>query len=88
MSRNSLYIIVLLFLLVPLAFGCQRKTTGTARAAEFIAGQQAEQQGDLHQAAKHYEKAIQFAEQDGYVSEGLYEDLHRVQAKIAEKYGE
>lgn len=64
------------------------ETHGAARAAHYTVGKQSEENGDLHEAEKHYGKAIEAAEQDGYVSEGVYEDRHRVREKIKQKYGE
>ena len=86
--KSSQASICLLILLAFSALGCNKEPTGAARAAEVIAGKHAEKQGNLHQAEKHYQKALKLAEQEGYASEPYYEDLHRVQLKIAEKYGE
>jgi len=42
---------------------------------------------DLHEAEKYYQKAIEQAEQDGYVEESHHEARHRVREKLNQKYG-
>jgi len=62
------------------------KAETVLRALSSQVGRGAEEKGDLHEAEKHYKKAIQYAEEEGYVSESLHEDLHRVQERLREKY--
>lgn len=83
-----------IFLLTTVLMGCggdapeekHVKIETALRALSSRVGRDAEEKGELHEAEKNYKMAIQYAKEEGYVSESLYEDLHRVQKKLKAKY--
>ena len=93
MARFGLLLCVMVLSLLSL-LGCSRQEerdlrddAGAMRGLAFTLAQQAEERGDLHEAENHYLLAIEWPKKEGYVRESLYEDLHRVQEKLQQKYG-
>ncbi|MBR9803268.1 hypothetical protein GYB59_16965 [bacterium] len=81
-------------LMVTVVAGCggdpqkEKEAAGMMRALAVTSGRDAEENGDLHEAEDWYEKAIEYSKDEGSVDEDRYEDLHRIQQKLNEKYGE
>jgi hypothetical protein len=84
-----LFVFFALFMSIAIV-GCEDKRPKAPQAGDIpcledLAAKAQEESGELHKAEEYYKKRL-----DTYRDppESWYEDLHRVQQKIKDKYGE